>query len=182
MSVIEKHSPPSIILLMGVAGSGKTTTGERLSRVLGWTFRDADSFHPAANVEKMKSGVPLTDADRWPWLDAIGAWMDAQSAQELPGIVSCSALKRVYRDRLFGGRGHAGLVYLAGSKALIGERMGRRKHHFMPPALLVSQFATLEPPGMDENALIVDVGMTPDRVVQAIIAQWGLVKSKRQSG
>jgi gluconokinase len=179
VSAADKNSKPSIILLMGVAGSGKTTTGERLSRTLGWAFRDADSFHPAANVEKMKSGVPLTDADRWPWLDAIGAWMDDQKGQGMPGIVSCSALKRVYRDRLLAGRAHVGLVYLSGSKALISERMSRRKNHFMPPALLDSQFATLEPPDDDEKALIVDVGVTPDRVVQSIIAQWGLIAAKR---
>ncbi len=147
--------------------------------MLGWTFRDADSFHPAANIEKMSRGVPLTDDDRWPWLDAIGAWIDAQHRDGRPGIVSCSALKRVYRQRLLAGRPQVRLVYLSGNKDLIGTRMRRRKNHFMPPALLDSQFSTLEVPGPEEGALVVDVGPPVRDVAQTIVATLGLSAQSR---
>lgn len=160
---------------MGVAGSGKTTTGKRLSKLLGWPFRDADSFHPAANVEKMSRGIPLTDADRWPWLAAIGAWIDEQHNEGQPGIVSCSALKRVYRERLMSNRPQVQLVYLSGAKSLIADRMGQRKNHFMPPALLDSQFATLEPPSPDERPIVVDIASAPKAVVETIVARLQLV-------
>ena len=108
-----RHSPkPPIILIMGVSGSGKSTTGRNLGRALDWEYRDADTFHPSANITKMREGMPLDDADRWPWLDAIGAWMDDLGADRTPGIVSCSALKRVYRDRLRSSRPNVALVYL----------------------------------------------------------------------
>lgn len=156
---------------MGVAGSGKTTTGQRLSKMLGWPFRDADSFHPAANVEKMSAGIPLTDEDRWPWLAAIGTWIDEQHDTGQSGIVSCSALKRVYRDQLLHKRPLVQLVYLSGAKSLIADRMGQRKNHFMPPALLDSQFATLEPPGHDERPIVIDIAVTPKAVVEKIMAR-----------
>ena len=158
-----------IVLLMGVSGCGKSTIGARLSRCLGWPFRDADSFHPAANVDKMSRGQPLTDEDRWPWLDAIGTWMDDQRRHGCSAIVSCSALKRVYRQRLFDGRPQVRLVYLQGSKSLIADRMQGRRNHFMPPALLDSQFAALEEPARDERALVVNIAMIPKRVVDTIV-------------
>jgi gluconokinase len=158
----------SVILLMGVSGCGKTTTGQRLSRVLGWDFRDADSFHPAANVEKMSRGVPLTDEDRWPWLAAIAAWIDERRADG-NAIVSCSALKKSYRDRLLIGRPDVQLVFLKGSHSLIADRMNRRKGHFMPPALLDSQFATLEEPMADEAPLVLEITMPPPRIVERIV-------------
>lgn len=161
---------PSILLLMGVAGSGKTTTGQKLAKKLGWEFRDGDSFHPEANIAKMSAGQPLTDADRWPWLDAIGAWMDMHRRKKSPAIVTCSALKRVYRQRLTHMRPEVRLVYLKGSKELIAERMARRRNHFMPPSLLDSQFATLEEPRSVERPLIIDIVMPPSRVIQRIIA------------
>jgi gluconokinase len=158
----------SVILLMGVAGCGKTTTGQRLSRALGWDFRDADSFHPAANVDKMSRGVPLTDEDRWPWLAAIAAWIDERRAGG-NAIVSCSALKRSYRDKLLVGRPDVQLVFLKGSQSLINDRMSRRKDHFMPASLLASQFETLEEPMVDEQALVVEITMSPPRIVERII-------------
>src|SRR5690348_13138481 len=114
---------PLVIVLMGVAGSGKSTTGEALSRALGWPFRDADSFHPAANIEKMRRGLPLDDEDRAPWLAAIAAWIDERRARGEPGIVSCSALKRAYRQRIIGTREDVRLVYLTGDGGLIGRRL-----------------------------------------------------------
>jgi gluconokinase len=167
-------APPSVILLMGVAGSGKSTAGRSLSKRLGWPFRDADSFHPLANIEKMSRGQPLTDADRWPWLDAIASWIDEQRHRGAPGIVSCSALRRVYRDRLLGGRPEVGLVFLQGDFATIADRMQRRKGHFMPPALLSSQFETLEIPTGEEGALVVPVVMAPRKVVERIITVFRL--------
>jgi carbohydrate kinase (thermoresistant glucokinase family) len=117
-----RHQPPLVIVLMGVSGSGKSTIGAELSRTLGWPFRDADSFHPPANIAKMSQGMPLTDADRWPWLDAIANWIDDRLARGTPGIVSCSALKEAYRQRIVGSRPRVGLVYLRGVIVPISPR------------------------------------------------------------
>jgi gluconokinase len=162
---------------MGVSGCGKSTTGQRLSNALGWPFRDADSFHPPANVEKMRAGRPLEDADRWPWLDAIATFLDDRRRSGAPAIVSCSALKRIYRDRLLGGRPDVALVHLKGDRALIAERLANRKGHFMPPGLLQSQFDALEEPRPDERALVVSVHLPPARVVGRIIAGLGLPRA-----
>ena len=159
---------PSVLLLMGVSGAGKTTTGKRVAKRLGWVFRDADEFHPPENIAKMAAGVPLTDDDRWPWLDAIGAWIDAQRPHGGKAVVTCSALRRVYRDRLCTGRPELKLVFLKGSKALIADRLSRRFGHFMPAALLESQFNTLEEPRRDERALVINVALPPSRVVANI--------------
>jgi gluconokinase len=164
----QRGSRPTILLLMGVSGAGKTTTGQRLAKRLGWEFRDADEFHPPANITKMASGTPLTDDDRWPWLDAIGAWIDLRAAHGGRAIVTCSALRKVYRDRLLHGRVAVRLVFLKGSKALIADRLSRRSGHFMPPGLLESQFNTLEEPRRDERAIVIDVSMSPSRVVSNI--------------
>jgi gluconokinase len=166
--------PPRILLLMGVSGAGKTTTAQRLARRLDWPFRDADSFHPPANIAKMRSGLPLTDVDRWPWLDAIAAYMDEQIAAGRSAIVTCSALKKAYRDRLLTGRRDARLVYLKGEKQLIASRLERRRNHFMPPGLLTSQFDTLEEPRASERAIVVNVAMPPKRVVDRILTRCGL--------
>ena len=161
---------PRVILLMGVAGSGKTTIGETLAQETGWPFRDADSFHPQSNIDKMRRGEALTDADRWPWLDAIAAWIDERRQAKQNGIVSSSALKRVYRERLQVHRPDVQLVYLKGDRALIGARMAAREGHFMPNALLDSQFQTLEEPVLDERALVVSVDATAQQIVNVILA------------
>jgi carbohydrate kinase (thermoresistant glucokinase family) len=161
--------PPLVIVLMGVSGAGKSTAGNALSSRLGWPFRDADSFHPPANIVKMSRGTPLSDEDRWPWLAAIAHWIDARCAAGEPGIVSCSALKRTYRSRIVGTRKDVRLVYLKGDAALIRRRLNARKHHFMPASLLESQFATLEEPGADEQPVVVSIAMSPLRVADAVI-------------
>ena len=160
---------PAVIVVMGVASSGKTSLGERLAERLGWPFRDADSFHPPENVAKMAGGTPLNDDDRKPWLAAIAVWIDDLRARGEHGIVTCSALKKAYRDVIIGGRPDVRLVYLKGSRELIGRRMAARQHHFMPPALLDSQFAALEEPGAVENPLVVSVEDSKDAIVQDVV-------------
>ncbi|MBO0764158.1 MAG: gluconokinase [Hyphomicrobiaceae bacterium] len=162
---------PLVIVLMGVSGSGKSTVGAELSRRLGWPFRDADSFHPAANIEKMSRGMPLTDADRWPWLDAIAAWIDDRLRCGTPGIVSCSALKRAYRRRILGGRGRVRLVYLKGEMGLIAARLATRTGHFMPAGLLASQFEALEEPQPQERAVVVPIIEPPPCIAATIITE-----------
>jgi gluconokinase len=161
----------TIVIVMGVSGSGKTTIAAGLARQEGWLLLEGDSFHPPANVAKMHAGIPLTDDDRWPWLRAIAAREDELRAAGHSAIVACSALKRAYRDILIGDRPDTLLVYLRGSKTLIAERMQARKDHFMPPALLDSQFATLEEPEPDENAIVVDIGGPADSVIRDAIRQ-----------
>ena len=157
-----------ILVVMGVAGSGKTTVARMLAERLGWRFQEGDALHPAANVAKMSAGTPLTDDDRWPWLHAIAAVIDGWRAEGASGIVTCSALKRAYREILVGGRADVRLVHLAGDKALIAARMAARKGHFMPTALLDSQFATLEPPGAEERPIVVDISPGVEVVVAEI--------------
>ncbi len=154
-----------ILVVMGVAGSGKTTIARALAERLGWRFQEGDALHPPANVAKMSAGTPLTDEDRWPWLHAIAAVIDTWRAEGASGIVTCSALKRAYREILIGNRPDVRLVHLAGDKPLIAARMAARKGHFMPTALLDSQFATLEPPRDDENPIIVDIGPDAEEIV-----------------
>jgi carbohydrate kinase (thermoresistant glucokinase family) len=154
---------------MGVASSGKTSLGERLAGRLGWPFRDADSFHPPENVAKMAGGTPLNDDDRRPWLAAIAAWIDDLRSNGRNGIVTCSALKRRYRAVIIGDRADVALVYLKGSRELIGARMAARQHHFMPPALLDSQFAALEEPGDEERALIVPVDLPKNEIEHRVM-------------
>jgi gluconokinase len=147
-----------LIVVMGVAGSGKTTIASGLAEKLGVPFVEGDSLHPAANVKKMASGIPLTDEDRWPWLEAIGERMEVERVTGHGVVVSCSALRHVYRDCLrkkVNGKVH--FILLDGSRELITDRMKQRKGHFMPPALLDSQFATLEKPTPDEHAVILDI-------------------------
>ena len=173
-----KTSPPTILVIMGVSGSGKTTIATRLAEKLDWKYRDGDEFHPAANVEKMKNGVPLTDEDRWPWLEAIAAFIDEELKRGEKTIVTCSALKRGYRDILMDARKGVRLVYLKGDEALLAERLKKRHGHFMPSSLLQSQFDALEEPGSDENPLVVSVEGTPDEIVDEIILRLEITPSK----
>jgi gluconokinase len=161
----------SIIVVTGVSGSGKTTVGALLAGRLKWKYAEADDFHPVANIQKMAAGIPLTDEDRRPWLAAIGAWIDAQIQAGEPGVVTCSALKRAYRDRLRAGRPQVRLVYLRGSRGLIAARLAARHGHFFRPELLDTQFAALEEPEPDEQVLVVPVVGTPEEIVEAIVSR-----------
>lgn len=156
-----------IVLVMGVSGAGKSTVGRLLADALGAVFLEADDFHPPANVERMRAGTPLEDRDRRPWLDALAAAIDAEAAEGRPVVVACSALKRAYRERLLGRHaGRARVVHLRGDPALIAGRLEGRSGHYMPPALLPTQIAALEPP---EDALAVDVGAPPEVLVDGIV-------------
>jgi len=166
---------PNVLILMGVSGAGKSTIATVLARRLGWPFRDADEFHPPANVEKMKSGAPLTDEDRRPWLEAIAAWIDQQCSRGAHAIVTSSALKRRYRAVIVGDRRDVRLVFLKGEKDLIASRLAKRHGHFMPPSLLQSQFDDLEEPGPEENPLVVSVDATPEAIAAEILERLGLV-------
>jgi len=152
-----------IVVLMGVSGVGKTTIGELLAQRLGWRFIEGDDYHPRHNVAKMAAGIPLEDADRWPWLDALNAILRAQG----DAIIACSALRESYRRRLLAGIGEARVVHLRGTKALIASRLAERKHRYMPASLLDSQFATLEAP---TGALSIDVAADPESCADAIVA------------
>jgi gluconokinase len=168
---------PSVVLIMGVTSSGKSTVGEGLAAQLGWAFRDADSFHPPENVAKMSSGQPLDDEDRKPWLAAIARFIDEAETHGKPAIVTCSALKRIYRDVIVGSRAHVALVHLVGDKPLIAKRMAARKNHFMPTSLLDSQFATLEPPQDDEKPLRVSIDQEPQQIIASIVDTLKLARS-----
>jgi carbohydrate kinase (thermoresistant glucokinase family) len=166
-----------ILIVMGVAGTGKSTVAGLLAERLNWEFQEGDALHPPANVAKMSSGTPLTDEDRWPWLDAIAAWIKEKSRRGEPGILTCSALKRSYRDRLRGP--NVIFVFLNGSREVITARMASRADHFMPPALLDSQFATLEPPTADENVLEINLAATPaEEVAEVLRALEGRIESQ----
>lgn len=154
---VAKKVPPTILVLMGVSGSGKSTIALELHRLLGWPFQEGDDLHSAANVAKMRSGRPLDDADRLPWLRAVARWIDGQLMSHRPGIITCSDLKRAYRTITIGARQGVTLVYLKGGEQVIHERIVKRLHRYMPPALLRSQFETLEEPGEDEHPIIVHV-------------------------
>ena len=160
-----------IVVVAGVSGSGKSTIGALLAARLGWAFADGDSFHPAANVAKMAAGMPLTDGDRWPWLGAIGAWMDDRAAAGESGVMACSALKRAYREVLLDGRPGVRLVFLTVDHDLDVTRLTARHGHFFPAELADTQFGDLEVPGPAESALVISADGTPDELVAAIIAR-----------
>src|SRR5216684_2239234 len=160
---------PTVLVLMGVSGSGKSTVAQELHRVLGWPFQEGDDLHPSANVEKMRSGQPLNDQDRLPWLQAVARWIDRQLAAHQPGIITCSNLKRAYREITIGSRRGVTLVYLKGDKPMIQGRMLNRVHRYMPPSLLDSQFDTLEEPAQDERPITVLVhGPIGETVVELL--------------
>lgn len=171
---------PHVVVVMGVAGTGKTTIGPLLAARLGVPYAEGDDFHPRANIAKMTAGIPLGDEDRWPWLDAIGAWAHGRAG--LGGVVSSSALKRSYRDRLRAAAPGVVFVHLTGDRKLIEDRMGHRRGHFMPTALLDSQFATLEPLQRDERGVAVDVSGSPEEITaRAVAALDGLDNSTQSS-
>ena len=159
-----------ILIVAGVAGSGKTTVGTLLAERLHWRFADADTFHPEANVAKMRAGIPLTDEDRQPWLRAVAEWIDAQIASGQSGGITCSALKRGYRDLLLAGRPGAAMVFLEVGRDVLDRRLMVRPDHFFPEKLLASQLATLEPPAPDERVRTVLAEGDPARTVAEIIA------------
>jgi gluconokinase len=154
-----------VVLLMGVAGSGKTTIGRQLAAGLGWGFADADEFHPPANVAKMSAGIPLDDTDRAPWLAAIRRYIDARLERNENAVVTCSALKEKHRAVLLGHRAQVKLVYLRGTRELLWSRISSRQGHFMKPAMLDSQLAALEEPG---NALVIDIAQAPEKIIAAL--------------
>ena len=157
-----------IILVMGVSGSGKSTIGRRLADELGYEFIEGDNFHPPKNIKKMQAGVPLDDDDRWPWLSAVRLQMERAEFEESNLVATCSALKRAYRRILIPRNSPIQLVHLTGDRRLISDRLESRKRHFMPPELLASQFASLEPPRANERCINVDVRQTPQASVTAI--------------
>jgi gluconokinase len=161
-----------VLVIMGVAGCGKSTVAALLAGQLGWDFQEGDGLHSAENVEKMASGQPLTDDDRWPWLDAVASWIREHDYAGIPGIVTCSALKRTYRDRLRGP--HVVFVYLAGARDEIRNRLSARINHYMPPALLESQLDCMEPPTADENVVTIGVAAQPAEISAEITRRLGL--------
>jgi gluconokinase len=178
MSPVPTTKPPSVIVAMGVSGAGKSTIAAMLAVRLGWAYEDGDWFHPPANIEKMHSGHALTDDDRWPWLEAIAAWIDAVRHAGGHGVIACSALKRAYREVLMRDRPDVQLVYLKGDRDLIARRISLREgHHFMPAALLDSQFATLEEPADDERPIVVSIDARPHDIVEAIIGKLVLARA-----
>lgn len=164
--------PATHLVVMGVAGSGKSTLAAALSQQLGWDCAEADEFHPAANIAKMSQGIPLQDEDRWPWLHEIRNWMTAQAAAGKSTVLTCSALKHSYRELLAGAAGRVIFLHLDGGADLISQRMQGRVGHFMPPTLLPSQLATLEPltqAELDAGSLRLDISLSPDELVAAVV-------------
>lgn len=156
----------TVLVLMGVSGCGKTSVALELQRLLGWKFKEGDDLHPPANVEKMRSGQPLNDEDRWPWLERVAQWIDEWLAAGEPGIITCSNLKRAYRQVTIGKRKGVTLVFLNATEPVIAARLARRKHRYMPTSLLHSQFETLEEPVADEHPVLVAVdGTLADTVI-----------------
>ena len=167
---------PAVAIIMGISGCGKSTIGALLASCLQWDFEDADWFHPASNIDKMHSGIPLTDEDRWPWLEAVAGWIDKARRSGRHGVIACSALKRSYRDALIGDRADVRLVYLKGDETLIARRIATRHEHFMPPSLLHSQFEALEEPGLDENPIVVSIEPQPREIVSRILSAMNMAE------
>ena len=163
--------PPCALIVMGVSGSGKSTIAEALGRRLGWRFEDGDSFHPPSNVAKMAAGHPLTDEDRWPWLNAIADEIGRICKARDHVIIACSALKHAYRDVLLRGRNDVRFVFLKGTQELIADRLAHRKGHFMPPELLTSQFRTLESPDASEHVITASIDASVAAIVDDILRQ-----------
>ena len=177
----DQKQMPCALVVMGVSGSGKSTIADRLAERLGWRYEDGDSFHPASNVAKMRAGHPLTDEDRWPWLQAIADEIDRVCKAGERAVIACSALKHAYRDILVHGRKDVRIVFLSGTQALIAERLARRKGHFMPPGLLDSQFKTLEPPEKSEHPVTVSIDASIETIVEDIMRQLKLNPASRSA-
>lgn len=165
---------PRHLIVMGVSGSGKSTVAAGLQQRLGWPFAEGDDFHPPANVAKMSAGTPLRDEDRWPWLRALAGWIAEHDARGESTVMTCSALRRVYRDVLRGGSPGVYFVHLVGEQALLQERMGGREGHYMPLTLLQSQLGTLEPLAPDEAGLVCDVSRAPEEITAEVLAHLDL--------
>jgi carbohydrate kinase (thermoresistant glucokinase family) len=163
------HNRSMIVVVMGVSGCGKTTVSTLLAERLGWQYQEGDALHPPENVAKMSGGTPLTDTDRIPWLQRIAGRIDDWRRAGESGVITCSALKRTYRDIIIGNRPEVGLIHLKGTRELIGERLAARKGHFMPAALLDNQFATLQEPAAEERAITVEIGAPPTDIVEQIV-------------
>ena len=168
-------APVQHLVIMGVAGSGKTTLATLLTERLGWPYAEADEFHPAANIEKMSAGTPLTDEDRWPWLEAIRDWLTAQTRAGTSSIVTCSALKASYRAVLRAAEGRVHFVHLTADASVLAERMTSRSGHFMPPTLLPSQLSTLQPLADGEDGITIVVDVPPEAVADRTVEAFGLV-------
>ncbi len=162
------------LVVMGVSGSGKSTVAEMLAQRLNWTFAEADEFHPQANIDKMTAGTPLNDDDRQPWLEAMRDWMGKKASEGVNTVVTCSALKKSYRDTLRQASGTVYFIHLHGSEELLASRMTTRSGHFMPPSLLPSQLETLELLGDDEAGVTLDIANSPDEIVSEVLTKLNL--------
>ena len=162
-------SAPRSYVVMGVAGAGKSTVGAALAHALGREFVEGDAYHPASNVQRMAAGIPLTDADRAPWLEALAARLRAAEEVGAGLVMACSALKRSYREVLRAGADGITFIYLHGDRGLLAGRLAQRRDHFMPPSLLDSQLAALEPPASDEDAWAYDISLAPREIVAAVV-------------
>ena len=171
---VSAPSQPQFLIVMGVSGSGKTTVAEGIATRMGWLYAEGDDFHSQANVNKMASGVPLTDEDRWPWLRAIGTWIDEHERDGRSAVVTCSALKRAYRDLLRERREHIRFVYLDIPEGILRDRLTHRTGHYMPSSLLPSQLATLEPLQPDEDGVVVHAHGDPDASISEALDALGL--------
>ena len=165
---------PDVIVVMGVSGSGKTTVATGLATAMGWEFAEGDDFHPVVNVEKMRNGVALTDHDRWPWLETIGAWISAKEAAGESAVVTCSALRRAYRDVLRRDRPQVRFLHVEAPRTVIADRVEQREGHYMPPSLVPSQLATLEPLAADEPGVTVTAEGAADEVVSRCLTALAL--------
>jgi gluconokinase len=170
---LELPPPTRHVVVMGVSGSGKTTVAHLLARATGMLFAEADDFHSRANVEKMRAGTPLTDEDRWPWLEAIGAWISEKESRGESAVVTCSALRRAYRDLLREGRPHVRFLHVTAAADVIRDRMEHRPGHYMPPSLLPSQLATLEPLQADEPGVVITNEGTAAQVLDRALTALG---------
>ena len=169
---------PVLVIVMGVSGSGKTTLATGIARRMGWDFQEGDELHPPENVAKMSRGEPLTDEDRRPWLEAIGRWLDARIASGSSAVLTCSALRRTYRDFLRDGRPGVVFCHVMAGADLIRRRIEERRGHYMPPSLLPSQLATLEPLGDDEPGVTVSAEGRPEDVLEAALERLGLERQR----